>query len=326
MSILRPEKPAAITPATDLAEEVRVGLGGPGPKMLPSRFLYDELGSALFDAISLLPEYGLTRADERILQAHASDIVSRLPSPLRVVELGSGSGRKTPWILGAVASRNPTTYHPIDVSPSALDRCRASMAGLPGVSVEPIVADYSEGLLWSLSRRKWNERLLVLFLGSTIGNFDRPEAEAFLRELRRLLRPSDALLLGTDLVKPVPQLLAAYDDALGVTAAFSRNVLVRINRELSANFDPRRFEHRARWNDGERRIEIRLVARRAHAVKIQTLDLEVRFRTGESIWTENSHKYEPDEPRRLGEAAGFDLAGQWVDRDWPFAETLFVIL
>jgi dimethylhistidine N-methyltransferase len=289
---------------------------------MPSRFLYDALGSALFDAICLLPEYGLTRADERILADAAPELMALLAQPPAIAELGAGSGRKTRLLLEAHTAS--VRYFPIDLSRAALERCALELAPIPGVAVEPIEADYLDGLRQAGAQRTPGRPLLVLFLGSTIGNFERADADDFLRAVRGTLEPGDALLLGTDLVKPVPLMIDAYDDRLGVTAAFNKNLLTRINRELSADFDPARFDHRARWNGRERRIEMRLVARERHVVTIRALGLEVSFDQGEDIWTESSHKYERLEPEAMGRAAGFECARQWTDREWPFAETLLV--
>ncbi len=314
---------ARATAAAWLETEIRAGLAGPGHKRLPCSLLYDALGSELFEAICLLPEYGLTRAEERILHEHGPGIARFLPAPVVIAELGSGSGRKTRSILEALAARQWSVYYPIDISAAALERCARELGRLPGLRVEPIEADYLAGL-GEVSVRRRAQRLLVLFLGSTIGNFDRPDDEGFLREVRRLLRPGDRLLLGTDLVKPVPRMLAAYDDALGVTAAFNRNVLARLNRELGADFDLDGFAHQARWHEPTRRIEMHLVARRAQQVTIEALDLRVALGAGESIWTESSYKYDKDEPLRLAERSGFQCAGQWRDAEWPFADSLFV--
>ena len=313
---------APVDPA--LALEVREGLTGPGPKRLPSTLLYDTLGSALFDTISHLPEYGLTRADERILRGHAAEIVQPLASPVVVAELGSGTGRKTRWILGALGARQATRYYPIDISRAALIRCEAELGRIPSVRLESIEADYLTGLRAVAARRPAGQRLLLLFLGSTIGNFEPAEGRGFLRAVRDLLKTGDGLLLGTDLVKPVKTLLAAYDDALGVTAAFNRNLLVRLNRDLEADFDLTLFEHKARWNEAERRVEMHLVARRANVVTLRALDTTVSFRAGESIWTESSYKFQPEDVGRLAERTGFRLAGQWLDREWPFAESLLL--
>jgi L-histidine Nalpha-methyltransferase len=309
----------------DLAEAVQAGLGRDGQKTLPSRFLYDALGSALFDAICLLPEYGLTRADERILTKCAREIPPLLPGRIFVVELGAGSGRKTRVLLEALGANQDLEYSPIDLSATALERCRAEMADLERVRVEPLELDYLEGLRHASGRRRAAERLFVLFLGSTIGNFDPPAGSDFLRAVHGTLRRGDALLLGTDLVKPASLLIPAYDDPLGVTAAFDKNLLTRINRELGGEFDLASFDHRARWNPSARRMEMHLVAQTKHSVTIGALGLTVAFRAGESIWTESSYKYERPEPCAMGEAAGFECVCQWVDREWPFAESLFLV-
>ena len=312
------------SPLAQVEDDVRAGLAGPDRKWLPSRLLYDDLGSALFDAICLLPEYGLTRADERILERHAADIAGLLPAPVTIAELGSGSGRKTRWMLEALAARQPVTYAPIDISRAALSRCVRDLDRLAGVMVKPVEADYLAGLAEVTASRSEGQPLLLLFLGSTIGNFERDAAVDFLRDVRRLLQPGDALLLGTDLMKPVARLLAAYDDPLGVTAAFDLNVLARINRELMADFDLSRFEHQARWNAGARRIEMHLVSRRTHAVTIRRLGIRVPFFARETIWTESSHKYTPEESRDIARRTGFEFVGQWLDEEWPFAESLLV--
>ena len=308
--------------AREFADDVAAGLLRPGQKELPSKYFYDEVGSALFEVISALPEYGLTRADERILRRHAADIVSRLPAPVLVAELGSGSGRKTRWILEALGRRHPVTYHPIEISPSALERCAREMSSMAAVSVVGFERPYLDGLLAAAARRSDGESLLVLFLGSTIGNFDRPAADEFLRRVRGLLRPGDALLLGADLVKPVPVMLAAYDDPLGVTAAFNLNLLARINRELDAGFDLALFQHVARYDENEQRIEMYLRSRVEQVIRIGALDAGVHFAAGETIWTENSHKYTPSGIVALAGRSGFRCEAQWLDEEWPFAQSL----
>jgi len=306
----------------ELLADIRKGLTGQGQKRLPSRLLYDELGTALFETISYLPEYGLTRADERILSRHASAIARALQTPVVVAELGSGTGRKTRWSLEALAFRQTTHYYPIDISSTALERCEAELGRMPTVRLEPIHGDYIHGLAEAASRRRSAHKLLVLFLGSTIGNFEPDEARRFLRDVRRALKPGDALLLGTDLVKPAPMLLRAYDDALGVTAAFNRNLLVRMNRELQAGFDLALFQHQARWRAAERRIEMHLVAKRAHEVAVPALGATIRFDSGESIWTESSYKFHIQDLQRMAKDASFEPVAQWTDEEWPFAETL----
>src|SRR5713101_10169620 len=280
---------------SDLAADVRAGLLRPGQKELPSKYLYDEVGSALFEVISALPEYGLTRADEHLLRRHAGEIVGRLESQVLVAELGSGSGKKTRWILEALATRQFTTYCPIEISPTALARCECELGQLEYVSIVGYERPYLDGLLAAAATRRERQSMLVLFLGSPIGNFDRDSGDRFLTEVRRILRPGDALLLGTDLEKPLPQLLAAYDDSLGVTAAFNLNLLARINRELGADFDLAAFRHEARWNRVERRIEMHLHSTCRQTVHVPAASLRFMLDEDETIWTESSHKFKAEE-------------------------------
>lgn len=321
MSVLTRAETAA---RSALAEDVRAGLDRVGQKRLPSMYLYDEVGSALFEAISRLPEYGLTRADERILQRASGAIAARLDPPLRVVELGSGSGRKTRWLLEAVARRHPTHYHPIDISATALEQCERELGALPGVRWAGLERDYLGGLAEASARRQPGERLLVLFLGSTIGNFDRPAGLKFLRQVRGILQAGDSLLLGTDLEKPVHQLISAYDDSVGVTAAFNLNLLARINRELDADFDLHQFEHVARFNGEARSVEMHLRSKRGQTVTIYKAGFSTALLEGETIWTESSHKYSPDEMFQIAQDAGFRCQAQWIDDEWPFAENLLI--
>jgi L-histidine Nalpha-methyltransferase len=318
---------ALASPATEtitqFASEVAAGLGQPGQKELPSKYLYDETGSALFDAICLLPEYGLSRAGMRLLQCHSGEVVSRIPGPVVVAELGSGSGQKTRWLLEALARRQRVNYYPIDISSSALWRCQQELGHMEMVSIVGFERAYLDGLEEVAARRRNGERLLVLFLGSTIGNFDRPAGDQFLREVRARLREEDALLLATDLEKPVAALTLAYDDPPGVTAAFNKNLLGRINRELDGDFDLRRFEHTVRWDESERRIEMHLRSTAWQRVTIRKAGLRFYLREGETIWTESSHKYNLGEVVHMGERAGYRCAGQWTDEEWPFAQSLF---
>ena len=304
---------------SQFAADVREGLGGNGQKRLPPHYFYDDLGTTLFEAITLLPEYGLTRADVRLIKVHAAELASVCAAACRIVELGSGTGSKTRPILSAY--RTPPLYLPIDVSQAALDRCRGE---LEGFAVRGIRATYIDGLDPALRDRPSDSSVLVLFLGSTIGNFERDVVAPFLSGVRRCLRPGDHLLLGADLVKDVPQLLAAYDDPLGITAAFNLNVLARINRELGGDFDLRTFRHAARWNAACRRIEMHLRSTRVQTVRIPAIREPVPFAEGETIWTESSHKFELEEIGEMGARGGFRCAAQWVDEEWPFAETLFV--
>ncbi len=308
----------------NLARDVRAGLCRHGQKELPSKYLYDEIGSALFEVVSLLPEYGLTRADERILQRHAADIVSRLKPQVLVAELGSGSGKKTRWLLEALSGRQCTTYCPIEISPTALARCESELGRIDCVSIVGFERPYLDGLLAAAARRNEDDHLLVLFLGSTIGNFDRDAAERFLTEVRRILFPGDALLLGTDLEKPLPRLLAAYDDSIGVTAAFNRNLLARINRELDADFNLAAFRHEARYSNQDRRVEMHLRSMRDQIVTIPRAGCSVSFVKGETIWTESSHKYDAGEIAAMAKRNGFRCDSQWMDTEWPFAESLLI--
>jgi dimethylhistidine N-methyltransferase len=305
-----------------LAADVRAGLDRRGQKELPSKYLYDDVGSALFEAITLLPEYGLARAGERLLRKHAREIIEWIESPAVVAELGCGSGSKTRWILQALGQRQPVTYHPIEISASALARCELELGQLDAVSVVGFEKEYLDGLAEVADRRLSGQHLLVLFLGSTIGNFDRPAGDRFLQRIRSVLIPGDALLLATDLENSVERQLLAYDDPAGVTAAFNLNLLARINRELDASFDLARFRHHVRWDRDARRIEMHLRSTREQAVAIPGAELEVSFREGETIWTESCHKYAANEITGMASRAGYRLAAQWIDSEWPFAQNL----
>ena len=321
------------TPATPLdagdlarfAADVRSGLCREGQKELPSRYLYDPVGSALFEVISVLPEYGLTRADERLLQRHVRDIARRLRKTVIVSELGSGSGKKTRLLLEALCRpAQQIAYYPIEISAAALTMVQRELGDIHCVSIVGLESEYLTGLAEVASRRRNGEHLLVLFLGSTIGNFDAGADVRFLRQVRQILASGDSLLLGADLVKPRKQLLAAYDDPAGVTAAFNRNLLARINRELGGDFDVRAFEHEARFNENTSSVEMHLRSRKRQVVHVRLAGLEVTFARGETIWTESSHKYTLEELAALSTAAGFALEAQWVDAEWPFAENLLV--
>jgi L-histidine Nalpha-methyltransferase len=311
-------------PVYEFAADVRAGLSLPKQKELPSKYLYDEVGSALFEVISVLPEYGLTRADERVLRRHAHDLAERLEKPVVVAELGSGSGKKTRWILEALCRYQHTSYCPIEISRTALAMCERELGDMDAISIVGFEKEYLDGLAEVAARREEGEHLLVLFLGSTIGNFDRPAGTKFLRRVRQILDPGDSLLLGTDLEKPIPQLLAAYDDALGVTSAFNLNLLARINRELDADFVLEDFEHTVRFNQEARSVEMHLRSKRDQLVSIPRAEFTARFREGETIWTESSHKYSRFEIVKLAHASGFRCDSQWVDEQWPFAENLLI--
>jgi len=316
--------PTIASAPVEFATDVCRGLTKPGQKELPSKYLYDSLGSRLFEAICELDEYGLTRADERLLHGYAHDMVSLIPGPLVVAELGSGSGKKTRWILEAVSRHRPTSYYPIEISATALAMCQRELSDIDAVSIVGFEREYLDGLLEVAARRQRGQHILVLFLGSTIGNFDRPADADFLREVRLILQPGDGLLLGTDLEKPICKLIRAYDDPLGVTAAFNLNLLARINRELDADFVIEQFEHEARFNFETRSIEMHLRSTRDQVVTVQEAGITVPIRENETIWTESCHKYSLDEVTSMAADAGFRCETRWIDHQWPFAENLLI--
>jgi dimethylhistidine N-methyltransferase len=307
---------------SEFARGVRAGLTRGSQKTLPCRYFYDDVGSALFEAITYLPEYGLTRADTRILQTHAEDLVDLLPGNILTVELGSGTGAKTRPVLEQLNRRQVVVYYPIDVSRSSLAKCAQEFSSVG--AVVPIEASYLDGLRQVSERRAPGQTLLVLFLGSTIGNFEPESAIDFLLAVRVVLESGDAMLLGTDLVKPIDQLLAAYDDPTGVTAAFNMNLLARINRELDADFDLRQFEHIARYDDEAQRIEMHLRSKLYQIVNIKGADLIVDFVPNETICTEACHKFTPEQISAVARQSGFRLDAQWIDQEWPFAENLLI--
>lgn len=304
--------------AADVAEYLQRS-----PRQLPSRYLYDALGSALFDAICRLPWYRVTRAETALLQRHAMQIVSGLSRPLKVAELGGGNGDK----LSTLIERSGTRFrhvHLIDISEAALEQARSRIAEASGAQITTFQGTYEDGLR-ELSRVRGSGSWTVLFLGSNIGNFDPEAAQTLLCQIRESLEEGDALLLGADLVKPESELLLAYDDPLQVTAAFNRNLLQRINTELDGNFDLNRFGHRALWNDDAGRVEMHLICIRRQVVRIGAIDLELTFNQGDSIWTESSYKWDADAIVAEGTAAGFRESGQWVDAEAGFALTRFMV-
>jgi len=311
-----------LAPGSQFASDVRAGLTQPEQKTLGCRYLYDDMGWALREAIALLPEYGLTRADARIIEAHADDLLDCLPSPLTIAELGSGSVATTRTILEAVRKRQKAVYYPIDVPATALARCARELG--PLAAVHPLEMSFLDGLRNIAGRRAPGEGLLVLFTGSSIGNFEPEAAIHFVDSIRRRLAPGDALLLGTDLVKPTAQLLDAYDDPTGVTAAFNLNLLGRINRELDGDFDLRQFAHVIRYHEEAQRIEMHLRSRVYQIVSIRKADLIVDFAAGETICTEACHKFYLEQVETMADAAGFRLQQQWVDEEWGFAENLLI--
>ncbi len=315
---------AASRAAPTFAEDVRRGLTA-APKVLFPKYFYDALGSRLFEAICELPEYYLTRAETEIFQRHAGEIASALDGPVRLLELGSGDGRKTRLLIEALVARQEgLEYLPIDVSRSAVEQSSERLLhAFPELTVTAFVAEYQEGLRALRGERvPPGLRTLALFLGSTIANLDPGERIALLREIRGVLRPGDGLLLGVDLRKSESVLLPAYDDALGVTASFNRNLLLRINRELGGGFELGAFRHRALWNREHGRIEAHLESLREQTVPIRDLGLEVRFVLGETIHTESSYKLDLGQVAEMAEAGGYVLRRTWTDREGRFASNL----
>ena len=306
------------------------------PRQLPSKYFYDELGSSLFEAICRLPWYRITRAESALLARHAEEIVAPLGRPLTVAELGCGSGDKLAIFAGA--AREPfSLIQLIDISDAALDMARYRLNAIGLRSVVAHHATYEEGLARAAAERPPDASLLVLFLGSNIGNFDPAVGQALLARIRHLLKPGDALLLGSDLVKPERELLLAYDDPLLVTTAFNRNLLRRINDELGGDFDLASFAHRAVWNRSQQRVEAHLVSAGRQRVRIPAAGVDLTLEAGEGIWTESSYKYEPDQIIEDGIAAGFaagfaagsgagsGAARQWIDPEARFALTRFSV-
>ena len=306
---------------TTFADDVKTYLERT-PRQLPSTYFYDDLGSSLFEAICRLPWYQVTRIESAMLARHARDILAPLERPVSLAELGCGSGEKLA-ILAEAAGEPFPLIQLIDISSAALDMARDRLYAAGFRSVLAHHATYEEGLVRAARYRPTDGTLVLLFLGSNIGNFDPPVAHDLMRKMRASLRDGDALLLGTDLVKPERQLLLAYDDPLGVTAAFNRNLLRRINDELGGTFDLDGFTHRAVWNAADRRVEMHLVSVRKQAVRIEAAAFELSFEAGESIWTEASHKYEAGQVLAEGLAAGFASGQQWVDEAAGFALTRF---
>jgi dimethylhistidine N-methyltransferase len=307
----------------DFAASVRAGLTAPR-KQLEPRFFYDALGSALFDAICELPEYYVTRAETEILTLHAAEIAAAFGSPVRLVELGSGSARKTRLLFDAILARQKTLdYAPVDVDAGMLEKSgRALLTEYDRLRVSALRGDFREPSRALAALPPARERTVVLFLGSSIGNLDPTEAVAMLRDLRGAMRKGDALFLGVDLRKAKEILEPAYDDALGVTAAFNLNLLQRINRELGGDFAMHRFAHRAFYFEALGRIEMHLVSRARQTVRVQ--DYEVAFEDGETIHTENSWKYDEESLAALASEAGFAVERRWTDaREW-FADVLMV--
>jgi len=303
------------------AEDVRDGLQQPQKELQPWYF-YDAIGSALFTAITELPEYTITRAETEILRRNGAQIARAFRSPERIVELGSGDGRKTVLLLDALIARHPRlTFIPIDVDGALLElTARALLSRFPALRVDAIAGDYRNAAAVITP----GPRTVVLFLGSSIGNLDPAAAVAMLRDVRGILGRDDSVFLGADLQKPKAVVEAAYNDALGITAAFNLNLLARINRELGGHFDLSQFEHRAFLNEEKSRIEMHLVSRVPQTVAIDALRLQVRFEKSETIHTENSYKYAQSDLERIATESGFAIEESWSDASARFSDFLMV--
>lgn len=305
---------AELSPA---AEDVLFGLSLPsGARRLPPRLFYDAAGSALFEQITELPEYYLTRTERAIFEEHGEDMMRAAGSGLTLIELGAGTAAKTAVLIAALLRRQlRATYYPVDVSASALEIAERNLtAKFPALRVRPLVGDFTQGL----ERLKHTPgRKLVLYIGSSVGNFEPEEAGALLRTLREALNPGDALLLGTDLAKSPARLIEAYNDSAGVTARFNLNMLARINRELGGDFDLTEFRHEAVWNAKASRIEMWLISRSDQIVRVRELSMAVPFNKGEGVHTENSYKFTPSMIAGMLAAGGFRREQTWTDiRGW----------
>lgn len=307
---------------SDFAKDIRQGLSS-NPKYLFPKYLYDELGSRLFEAICEIDEYYLTRAEDEILTTHAEEIVAAIPECDTLIELGSGTAEKTRKLIEALMrQRDEVLFVPVDISASALkESSHALLDSYPKLRIEAYAADYFQAL--DALKRPVAKPVMVLFLGSNIGNFEPPDAVNFMRAIRRVLRPGDALLLGADLKKDRATLEAAYDDALGVTRSFIVNELERINRELNGNFDLWAFGLRSSYNEPQGRVEVYLESLRPQTVAVRGLDLNLDFKTGERIHVENAYKFDLNGLRALGSETGFNLEKTWLDKQRRFSSNLF---
>lgn len=299
----------------ELAADVMTGMTGT-PKSIPSKYFYDGVGSDLFEEITLQPEYYLTRAETDILLEQADDIMD-ITGPSEIVEIGSGSSIKTRLLIEAMhRAGTGRRYVPIDISEDALTAAAQELCGAyTWLTIDGLIGDFNA----DLPKAPRLGKRLVIFLGSTIGNLEDAERTPFLRSVRSMLSPEDHFLLGVDLVKDVPTMVAAYDDAAGVTEAFTKNILTVVNRELDADFDVTRFDHVPVWNEAEERMEAWLRATEAMEIKIHDLNLAVHVEAGEEIFTEVSCKFTRDSVERMFAGSGLEIAGWLTDPDDRFA-------
>lgn len=306
----------------EFSQDILKGLSS-SPRHLFPKYLYDDLGSRLFEAICEVDEYYLTRSEDQILQNHADEIIGCVPNCETLIELGSGSAEKTRRLIDAfMRERGRLLFIPVDISATALSQSSQALLGsYPNLRIEAYAADYFQAL--EALPDPGEPPVLVLFLGSNIGNFEPDEARNFLRAIRCVLRPGDVLLLGADLKKDRRTLEGAYNDALGVTRAFIINELERINRELDANFDLWSFGLRSFFNEELGRVEVYLESLRNQSVSIRSLNLQIELAAGERIHVENAYKFDSDTLRTLGEETGFELERTWLDDKKRFSSNLF---
>jgi dimethylhistidine N-methyltransferase len=305
-------EPERLEPGS-FAADVVAGLTS-SPKRLPPKYFYDSAGSDLFERITALPEYYPTRCELRILEEHAADIAALIPSGAALIEFGSGSSRKTRTLLGA--ARELAAYVPVDISAEFLDaQADALRREYPEIALLPIAADF--GAAFDLPETAAKMPRAGFFPGSTVGNLEPQEASAFLRQAGQILGPGAVFVIGVDLVKDEDVLHDAYNDSAGVTAKFNRNLLVRINRELGATFDLAGFEHHAFYNREQRRIEMHLASLARQRVSVRGVNIE--FRAGETIHTENSYKYTIASFQALARGAGWAPLAAWTDADNYFS-------
>jgi dimethylhistidine N-methyltransferase len=306
----------------NFSEDVKIGLTSES-KYLPFVYFYDHIGSQLFEKICELPEYYLTRAETNILETNADNIVSHFSEKAVLVELGSGSSTKTRILIEAFLERQRLThYTPIDVSHQMLEESSCSLLReYPDLEINAIAARYNDGID-HLNIRK-DQQNLITWLGSSIGNFDRPEVTAFLRHIQKIMHPNDRFLVGIDLQKDKSIIEKAYNDAQGVTAEFNLNLLTHVNRELGGDFVLENFDHKAIYNDEIGRIEMYLISNIDQKIFISELDLEVSFTVNEAIHTENSFKYSLDDIDTLAEETGLYVEQQWFDTERLFSLNLF---
>jgi L-histidine N-alpha-methyltransferase len=310
-----------------IAATVATTLAATRKSLTPTLF-YDSVGSYLFEQITMLPEYYITRTERAILQAHAREIMklARGGQPLELLELGAGTATKTGLLLAALTEwQDSIVYRPVDVSSSALDAGQQSIADtLPCVTCEPQIADYTKEPLYI--ERRDGQRVLVVYLGSSIGNFTPQDAANVLANIRGQLAPDDQLLVGFDLLKDIRTILPAYNDSQGITAQFNLNILTRLNRDLRSNFDLTKFEHEVRWNGAESRVEMHLRAMVEQTVYFPINDgmpaYTLDFAAGETIHTENSYKYNASCISELLESSGFSGVASWQDPDALFSVVL----